>query len=59
MRAIRTDSLQGTRLIFLNRLKASFLTLISRKIMKKSKFSEAQILKVLQTQQEGKKVREI
>jgi transposase-like protein len=43
----------------LRQVKNRVLTLKRAKSMKKSKFTEAQILKVLKTQEEGKKVSEI
>jgi putative transposase len=43
----------------LRQVKNRVLTLKQQKVMKKSKFTEAQILKVLKTQEEGKKVSEI
>jgi putative transposase len=43
----------------LRQVKNRVLTLKQQKSMKKSMFTEAQILKVLKTQEEGKKVSEI
>ena len=50
----------GKGLLFLRQFKNRVLTLKqSKKGMKKSKFTEAQIIKVLKSQEEGKKVTEI